>query len=121
MPRVRLHGENNRDHYRRLGESLIEYETSRAIWSARKVKPYLEIMSGQNIFRKTGRVHRVEQIVDRENDRYYKLSHKYPQGNQEGAAQTKPSFKRLKIAISDPSRIIENSLRTIYETGPTNV
>lgn len=37
-----------------------------------KVKPFVEMVSGYNIFRKTGRVHRMEQVVDRENNRYYK-------------------------------------------------
>ena len=37
-----------------------------------KVKPYLESKSGKETFRKTGRIHRVEQVIDRENDKYYK-------------------------------------------------
>ncbi len=37
-----------------------------------KTKPYLESRSGKEVYRRTGRIHRVEQIVDRENDRYYK-------------------------------------------------
>ena len=37
-----------------------------------RIKPYLESTSGKVIFRNTGRVHQVEQIVDRENDGYYK-------------------------------------------------
>jgi hypothetical protein len=37
-----------------------------------KIKPYLESGSGKEIFRKTGRVSQVEQIVDRENNKYYK-------------------------------------------------
>lgn len=70
---MRLHRKGDRSDAHRTYSECGFNEAKSSSRSARKDKALLGVAVSKEIFRRTGRVHRVEQqIVDRENARYYK-------------------------------------------------